>query len=328
MLVKRERPVRAVRAAVALLGAAVMALTAAAVPATGAVPGGRQGDVYLRDQASDFGFEPFVGSVWNSPDIKICNVAHPACIPTSPIVGGTSYIVVTLNNPGPGAPAVNVSGDLKLYYTALGGAANWPGDWNHINTISGLTVPAGSTTVILPWTDVPGPGHFCLLARWVSNADPMTFAEGANTVTNTKNNNNIAWKNLNSVALAKFKVVTRPFTIRNPINETFLTDIVFRQPDTPFAGRLTVDLGPTLAARWKQAGSPGAGVRQVGETQVEIVNPAEARIKGLFLGPRESFETRLTFAAGDATGRFAVDAFQADRSNNDVGGARYEITVE
>ncbi|MFD9905758.1 hypothetical protein [Streptomyces sp. NPDC059063] len=328
MLARRSRQFRAVRRIVAVLGAVVMALTAAAVPANSAVPGGREGDVYMRDQNSDFGFEPFNGSVWNSPDIKVCNVANPACVPADPKVGGTSYIVVTLNNPGPGAPAGNVFGNLKLYYTALGGAANWPGDWNDINTIAGLTVPPGQTTVILPWPNVPGPGHFCLLARWVSNDDPMTFAEGANTVTNTKNNNNIAWKNLTTVAMDRFTAQTRPFTVRNPGNETLLTDLVFAQPDKPFAGRVIVDLGPTLAARWKQAGSPGVGVRQVGATQVEIVDPGQARIKNLPLTPREKFETRLSFTAGDQTGRFVVDAWQADRSNVDIGGARYEITVK
>jgi hypothetical protein len=169
MLVKRERPVRAVRAAVALLGAAVMALTAAAVPATGAVPGGRQGDVYLRDQASDFGFEPFNGTVWSSPDIKVCAVAAPLCAPVKPIAGGTYYVVVTLNNPGPGGSGT-VTGNLRLYYTAQGGAANWPADWIPIGTVFGVSAPAGQTTVILPWV-VPGPGHFCLLARWESNHD-------------------------------------------------------------------------------------------------------------------------------------------------------------
>jgi hypothetical protein len=322
---RRRLPMAAV--VIAVLAAI---LSGTPVAAGAPVPGPSRGDVYIRDQASDFGFEPFNGTVWSSPDIKVCAVAAPLCAPVKPIAGGTYYVVVTLNNPGPGGSGT-VTGNLRLYYTAQGGAANWPADWIPIGTVFGVSAPAGQTTVILPWV-VPGPGHFCLLARWESNQDPMTFAEGGNTVTNTKNNNNIAWRNVSVVGLDFLKLpkLVEPFTIRDPGPETLITDLVITQPDRAFVegNRLIVDLGPTLAARWKAAGSPGVGVRQVGETQVEIVDPREARIQNLPLGPQEDQLTRLLFMAGSAGGgRYVVNVWQTDNGGADIGGTRFDVTV-
>jgi hypothetical protein len=160
----------------------------------------------------------------------------------------------------------------------------------------------------------------------------MTFAEGGNTVTNTKNNNNIAWRNVSVVGLDFLKLpkLVEPFTIRDPGPETLITDLVITQPDRAFVegNRLIVDLGPTLAARWKAAGSPGVGVRQVGETQVEIVDPREARIQNLPLGPQEDQLTRLLFMAGSAGGgRYVVNVWQTDNGGADIGGTRFDVTV-
>lgn len=70
--------------------------------------------------------------------------------------------------------------------------------------------PDESVIIEIPWFppnkndyDCAGQaGHFCLLARIeTSTTSPfgMTFAEGVNVGTNTRNNNNIAWKNLTIV---------------------------------------------------------------------------------------------------------------------------------
>lgn len=334
MKFRSDRRLRAVRGLVAVVGSAVLTLTAAVAPAQSATPGPAEGDVYIRDQSSDFGHEPSEGIVWASPDIKTCDIPDTNCVPKNPIGGLTSYIVVTLNNPGPQAPSVDVTGDLKLYYTKLGGASSWQHDWTSIGTISGLTVPPGKKTVSLQWPDVPDVGHVCLLARWESEEDPMTVPEvnGSNTMTNTRNNNNIAWRNVNIVSLRLPDIpwLVRPFTLRDPDPNPLVTDLAFTQPGTPFveSGRIIVDLGPTLAERWREAGSPGVGVTQVGDTQVEILDPGEARIQGLRLEPDEEFDTTLTFMAGKERGDFVVNAFQTDLQHVDIGGARFDITVD
>ncbi|WP_026316042.1 vWA domain-containing protein [Actinokineospora enzanensis] len=281
-------------------------------------------DVFIRDHAADTGVEPHgLNPIWTSPDIAVCPTTTP-CAGTNPVVGGTSYIHVKLNNPGPNGSGT-ATGNLMLYYTAQGGAAIWPTHWTHINTAVNVTVPAGTTNVVVPWNGVPGPGHFCLLARWVSATDPMTFAEGPNTLNNTRNNNNIAWRNVDTVRLVPGKPDTRPFTLANP-NPRAVTNLVFTAPEAPFTGKLVVDLGPELAARWKESGQRGVGVRPVGETQVQIVDPKQAQIMGLVIDPKERFETKLEFTATDQS-RAVLRVNQTDEKGEDLGGVEFRVTT-
>jgi hypothetical protein len=319
--------------------AVVAATVLSATPALSAPPPGptANGDVYIRDQASDFGFEPSSGSVWSSPDIWVCEMndllmnGPTGCTSVNPLIPGNNYVVaVRMNNP---APTVPVGGDLHVYWSALGGGALWPGDWTEIGAVYGLSVPGGGTIGLIPWyaADLPTVvTHFCLLARWVSGSDPMTVAElpNSNTVYNTQQNNNIAWHNMDILNLKKFDRYVVPFVLRKPIPDprTLLTNLVLTQPK-PFAGRLTVDLGPTLAARWRQNGQRGVGVRPVGETQVEVVDPRQATIIGLPINTDERFETRMTFQSTDVAGQFQLRAFQTDAQGVDLGGAQFDVTV-
>ncbi|MEO6085758.1 MAG: VWA domain-containing protein, partial [Umezawaea sp.] len=290
----------------------------------------RQTDVFMHDQPSDTGVEANPnGSVWNSPDIKVCPTTAD-CPGGQPVVGSTSYVHVKLHNPGPYGSGPGL-GTLKVYYTAQGGAAVWNpnngGNWTPIGQQS-LTVPAGATVVKIPWVNVPGPGHFCLLARWVSATDPMTFAEVSNTVLNAKNNNNIAWKNVDSIRVKPGQVGSVPFTVGNGTEKAIKTDLVLTSPAKPFvgAGALVIDLGPRLFERWKQGGGQGVGVKQVGETSIQVLEPRESRIAGLLINPGERFETTLEFT-GEQRGEFVQHVVQFDETG-DIGGVEFQVVVE
>ncbi|MGX7825941.1 vWA domain-containing protein [Actinokineospora sp. 24-640] len=284
-------------------------------------------DVYIRDNGADAGVEPLVsGSAYSSPDIRVCTTAAP-CPGTNPIAGQTNYVFVTLNNPGPGGSGTGV-GTLKLYYTAQGGGAQWPAHWTQFGQLNGVSVPPGGTTVMVPWHNVPGPGHFCLLARWESATDPMTFAETTATHTNARNNNNIGWRNINSVAaLPGTKPIVRPFQVGNPFQQRMATDLVLAAGEQAFDGRLVVDLGPEGLKRWRASGAKGEGVRQVGETQLEVVDPRRAVLHDIALDAGERLEVTLTFTAGDraAEGQ-VVRMFQTDQRGEDLGGVEFVIT--
>ena len=124
---------------------------------------------------------------------------------------------------------------------------------------------------------------------------------------------------------------TRPFTLGNPLDGQLRTDLVIAAPEAPFVGkgRLVLDLGQTLAQRWREAGRPGVGVRAVGETQVEVVDPKLARIQGLLINPKERLQTRLTFTATDAAtgGTFVVRVSQSDQQGGDLGGAESQVVA-
>lgn len=294
-------------------------------------------DVYIKDHASDTGVQPHaLNPIYWSPDIKVCPSPADCGASQNPIVGYTNYIFVTLRNPGPYGSGTD-SGTIHLYRTTPGGGSAWPGDWTPIGSAAAV-VPPGTTTVVVPWNDVPGPGHFCLLARWVSANDPIG-PEGPVTTTNTRNSNNIAWRNVDSVVIEPTpgSVEVRPFSIGNALRTETRNDIVFTQPaGRPFrevGGQVIVDLGQTLFERWRRGGGAGTNIRQVGETQVEILEPAKASLNNLVLGPGERFTFQIRFTAkAPSSEPFLLNVAQfgpegTDGKRTDLGGVGYQVTV-
>ncbi|MFG1955681.1 hypothetical protein [Micromonospora sp. NPDC048830] len=320
--------------------AAVLTVTAAGAAPVVAQPDkaaavAARTDVYIRDVAADVGVQPHgFNPLWASPDIKVCPTAVECAVSQNPIVGVTNYIFVKLRNPGPYGSGTD-SGVLRVYRTTPGGGAVWPIHWTQIGAAN-VIVPAGTTTVTIPWNGVPGPGHFCLLARWVSQTDPMNF-EGPDVSINTRYNNNIAWRNVDSVRIiVGGPVIVRPFAIGNSLTVPARSDLVFAQPGEPFqgvGGRVFADLGQTLFERWRAGGMVGTGVRPVGGTQVEIVDPTKASIGNLLLNPGERVEFSLGFTAAVASAKefvldvtqFGPDTSGAERA--DLGGVEYLINV-
>ena len=293
-------------------------------------------DVFMKDTTTDVGLQPHaLNPLWQSPDIKVCHTAVECPTSQNPIVGQTNYIFIKLSNPGPYGTSILEQGTINVYRTTPGGGAAWPGAWTQIGAMA-VPVYPGVTTVTIPWNGVPGPGHFCLLARWVSPNDPMTF-EGPDIGVNTRNNNNIAWRNVDSVNLVAGGLVqTRPFAIGNTLTRAARSSLVFSQTGAPFqaaGGRLVADLGPTLFERWTRGGKAGKGVREVGRNQVEIVDIGQASLDNLELNAGERIAFSLNFTAATPTQeKIAVNVTQigpdtTGAARADLGGVRYDITV-
>jgi hypothetical protein len=364
MTLGRRRPRRTLPGL--LIGMAVTATAALLtplIPAAGASPGWTTGagagieadtDVYIRDYVGDAGIEPHSNSVWTSPDIKVCPTMVECAVSQNPEVGSMNYIFVKLNNPGPYGSGADV-GTLDVYRSTPGGGTGWISDWTSIGGVLGLSVAAsGVTTAVIPWPNVPGPGHFCLLARWESADDPMSFPEGPNTVLNTQRNNNLAWRNVDSVdLLIGGESQERPYAIGNPGQQTVATDLAFTDPRNTFlagGGRLVVDLGQDIARRWREGGGRATGVKVLGETTLEITDLRQARLFGIRLDPRSRPAMKLFFSARTTArqGTYLVrvnqfapldagvpaNAVPAPTSAvpaptmSDVGGVEYQITIK
>ncbi|WBB78760.1 hypothetical protein O7606_21475 [Micromonospora sp. WMMD882] len=338
---------RARRSTLALLtGAALATLmsvtAAAAAPLTSAADTSDVGatvraDVWMKDFDTDTGLEPHGNpTIWMSPDIKVCNTAVECAWPGhSPIVGARNYVFVTLRNPGPYGSNVTETGQIYVYWSNPGAGTAWDSDWNEIGWKT-VPVSPGVTKVIIPWDNVPGPGHFCLLARWVSPNDPFNF-EGPETSVNTQYNNNIAWRNVDTVVVeAGGSGRTLPYTIGNPLDRANRNTLVFTEVGTPLraaGGRLVANLGPALYERWVAGGKVGKSIRDLGRYQIEIVDPATARLDNLTLQPKEKLPFSLTFNAttpiketiGIRVAQFGPDSTGAQFA--DRGGVHYNVTV-
>lgn len=294
-------------------------------------------DVYIRDYVGDAGVEPHSNAVWTSPDIKVCPTPVECATSQNPEVGSMNYIFVKLNNPGPYGSGADI-GNLDVYRSSPGGGTGWSADWTSIGGVLGLSVAAsGVTTAVIPWPDVPGPGHFCLLARWESANDPMSAAEGPDTVLNTQRNNNIAWRNVDSVDLFAGRTEERPYALGNPGGRQIATDLAFTDVRNGFlaaGGRLTVDLGAELYARWREGGGRATGVKQNGTYSFEISDFRQARFFGVLLAPKTRPELKLRFSlVGEGTkGAHVIRVTQfAPLGDNtkltDVGGVEYQVTI-
>lgn len=301
-------------------------------------------DVWMRDNTDDVGREPSSGTAWSSPDIKVCGNPNGCPVSENPIAGyDGNYVFITLHNNGPNTrtPPQPAQGSLYLYVTRAGGAAHWVpgapddqlriGDWTLIGSMPNISIPANQATrtVVIPWTadKIPATGHYCLLARWVSADDPMTFAETSHTIQNAQNNNNIAWRNVDAVPMQPGLTTTARYIVRAPA-EDMPTDVVIR-PSRTFPGKIIVTPG-NLA---NPAEIIGEGIIERTARTLTIA-PQGGRL--IDLRPRVIGDPIwLTFEITDRTepGQIFVDVVQeavlpgSNGIKQDIGGVRYTIDI-
>ncbi len=184
-----------------------------------------------------------------------------------------------------------------------------------------LTVPVlqpnQSVVVQVPWFPPDparfgcfgDPGHFCLLAR-VETAAAFPFGmatpEGMNVDTNTRNNNNIAWKNVtvvDSVSRLRFLsgAIVRNFLPHPAVFRLRVRAAAEDRAREPFAhGTVTLSVPPRLGDRWRASKAIGEGVEVAREAQDRL----DLRVKGdgsflqVELRPGDSFPVEVAFEAG------------------------------
>ncbi|HEX7151222.1 MAG TPA: tyrosinase family protein [Thermoanaerobaculia bacterium] len=213
-----------------------------------------------------------------------------------------------------------------------------------------LTVPVlqpGQAVVLqIPWYP-PDPAnfscfggdqsHFCLLAR----IEPgITTPEVASVNTNTKNNNNIVWKNIQIVDNFTGAQRVAPILVRNPARFTAVTRLELAQVyegreerDYLETGGVYVDLPRELYDRWQEDGGDGENVRTVDAERGRLqITGAKAALTGIRLAPEEAFPVTVGFALNKGylptNGVAKFDLIQygtPDDANELVGGQRFEV---
>jgi hypothetical protein len=296
------------------------------------------GDVRIQDHLEDVGLEPHaLTPLWSSPDIKVCPSAITCQQSTSPLSGAVgSHVFVTLRNDGPGvSPPQASTGALHVYYAPAGGSLRWrqlQGDWVELGAVQGLQLAPGEVReVAVPWQGLPPPGHYSLLARWVSQGDPMSFPEeeGSLTATNTRHNNNIAWRSVTVIRALPGEASLGQFALRRVSGPEVAVVFEPAEGSRVFPGRIVVDLGPWFEP-WRAAGASGWGIlAQVGDTAVAI-SPEGAGLEGLPLAPHTSEAViRLGFLSEERAeeGAYAFRTFQYTPEYGDVGGMEYQLHI-
>ncbi|HEY0738406.1 MAG TPA: S8 family peptidase [Herpetosiphonaceae bacterium] len=291
-------------------------------------------DVWVKDKSVDQGREPDPATaamnMWESPDIwnRINNTAGSH---QNPEFGQTNYMWTRLRNRG----HIAGSGVVRFYIANASSGLAWPTNWTQIGAVSVPSIaPNAIMDVRVPWNP-PSTGHYCVLVRWESALEPMTYGETSDVNYNTRYNNNIAWRNMNIVNLKLNWRDWIRFEVRNPLKELRPTTLVFREPreqlQDPFLrhGKVTVDLGTELTQRWLQAGGKGRGFQRVGETQFMVTDPNGAAFEGLNLEPDQAFPVQIGIESNEVStsGKpYLIEAVQFSEGIDEaVGGVTYEV---
>jgi fibro-slime domain-containing protein len=247
-------------------------------------------DVWVSDPTPDQGVEPNTVSkdIWVSPDIWLRNQNDGSLQHQNVKQGQDNFVSVRVKNRG-NLAAKNTK--VEVYYIKASLGRAWPKDWTLVGTtmVDDLA-PAGQKMVVIPWTKekVPGPGHYCFYVRLLNDADPMTFKEINNAEQNTRNNNNIAWRNFDIVGLLNQVSSKFAVTVQNSKTTPAKIDLVIDEPEKMLdnkGARAIIDLGP-LFDRWQAAGGKGENVKAIGGTEVELLTTT-AKILGIPMQPEE-----------------------------------------
>jgi hypothetical protein len=273
----------------------------------------RVGNVWMKDTWDDTGAEPDPAtagqSMSRSPYIWIRNVQDPTFLHQhehqNPVFGATNFIYVKTHN---GSGAVQ-RGNLEVLIADASISLTWPTSWTPVASIP-LELGGHETRVVEhEWNSVPDPRsgstHYCLIARWVSETDPMHTPEGEGISTNVRENNNIVWRNLDIVALdedADSKVVMNiAGNKRRKASRIVFADLTkFPRPKFTAGGRVTVTFDDQLLAFWKKGKGKRNGFRSVGKNSFEMT-AARAWLDNVWLPDNYKGKITVTFRKGFST---------------------------
>ncbi|GEM_PF-4222956 len=222
-----------------------------------------------------------------------------------------------------------------------------------VGTKTIYNVPGSGYTIYhLPW-HVPNPedyasfgadkGHFCLLARiTIGSTAPygMTYAEGPTLWLNVKNNNNIAWKNLEIVDINPYDRIAESDLLLHNINGICPNVRLTFSPEEAVVthtfieyGNVYLNLGPVLFNRLKSDSAAlraMKGFRIINDSLLRLVTPC-ATLQ-LRIDSSEIFGARLRFelpTRDDLPVRefnYAVNQYCGD-DDNPSGGIGYCIRI-
>ncbi|MFN8775533.1 MAG: hypothetical protein ACK5XV_02090 [Flavobacteriales bacterium] len=290
-------------------------------------------DLMIKDSQNDLGDEPnmLTTYMWTSEDIWVRHQEddepehqNPEYHPSDP-----NQVYVRVVNRS--CAASEGTEELHLYWAKAATSLAWDYHWagnafpgtNTLmgNIIGSVTIPVigpGDEVILnLPWL-VPDPAeyssinaepwHFCLLARIVSGDDPMTTPETADLNINTRNNNNIAWKNITVLDVQSNSGIDAAIGVYNFSGQEQVFRLDF-EPEFQESGQklfeeaeITVILDNVLMNAWESGGKTMQNVRSLGNNELLVTGQA-AGIGNLYMQPGQagSLVVKVNFLTKEAS---------------------------
>jgi|GEM_PF-4429902 len=312
-------------------------------------------DLYIKDRPYDTGAEPNPdsGPMWISDDIWVRQNTDGGLVHENPEykVSSPNAVYIRVYNRG---TAANSAAKVKLYFAKASSGLTWPTNFvnfsvgsvvhgDYIGEANIPSIPAGSNAIVMiPWYP-PNPAnftydqhHFCLAARVESLGDPM-FNEVNNIGigVNTKNNNNIAWKNLSVYNLNTTDFVSPTAVFIRGIKSKLVN---IRFVDKGFNEQLKnnfFELGGTIEATldeklFEKAQANGSlkNVKIIDKNKI-LISSREASIANLPIEIGETFGITFDFRVTKdfpAEEQITLDLIQEDALKGELeGGERFAL---
>lgn len=245
--------------------------------------------------------------------------AHPERLDPTTTYGtssGQSSIVNTMS-PWDGGTGVSpwTNPGEQANKTAAHHSVVAPPVYDTVPLVIPVLQPGESCVIQIPWFPPDpsefgcfgDPGHFCLLARIETDTvSPfgMTFLEGVNVGTNTRNNNNIAWKNItvvDNVARLRFlslAIIRNFFETRQLFRFQFLVPPEDANRSFFNVGGITLLAPDAFVEAWLENNMIGESIRigdRTPEGQVELILEGPRAYLEVPLEPRQSFPIGIAF---------------------------------
>lgn len=316
-------------------------------------------DLMIRDSAGDNGSEPNTVTtyMWTSEDIWVRHEAdqgldheNPEYHPSQP-----NHVYVRIINRS--CVASNGTEQLDLYWAKAATSLAWDYHWTGNpfpgngplmgNVIGSATIPSlapGEEVILsMPWL-VPDPNdysvinaepwHFCLLARIISSDDPMSTAETADLNANTRNNNNIAWKNITVLDVQSNSGIGAAVGLYNPLAHPALFRLDF-EPDKEWdedllkESEIIIKFDDGLISAWTSGGMNLENMKRINDSEF-LITGAPASISGLDLSSGQTgtvalhvhFLTRKT----SEKSRFICHLVQREMTTSQIiGGETFDV---
>lgn len=323
-------------------------------------------DLMMQNSPEDFGVEPDTetGVIWNSPDIWVRNQPDGHLYKKSEDLHFLDnqtpvYVYVRITNNSCETSTGNEL--LELYWAKGGLSQNWPNVWegnsnldpnlpigNEVNTLQIPSLEPGETTILeFQWQPLnpqayssagfEKPWMFCFLSRIVSSDDPMSTPEGTNAALNTRNNNNIAYKNATVIDVSgrpnQGSIVVgnvgNPGSLTSDIEfftNTIVDDNIWQDAE------VRVALNQELWSLWQNSGAQSTQVRVLDASQrLVLLTANHASLNNISMQPDDwgiaTVGVNFLIHEVDAQAEYRMHVQQlATTSQETLGGFSYTFT--
>ncbi|QTY28387.1 S8 family serine peptidase [Flavobacterium sp. CS20] len=269
-------------------------------------------DLNMQDTKEDYGVEPYPENdpIWNSPDIWVRNTNDGFLYKESEdlhFVDSNTPVYVYVRVTNDSCHPSSGTEQLELYWAKGGLNQTWSIVWdgssnpmdapngsgqqfdigNQVGVQSIPEIETGKYEILeFEWypqnpeayenAGFEKPWMFCFLSRIVTPDDPMTFPEGPNAATNTRNNNNIAYHNATVINVNQPNNQGSIVAGNIGNNSTIISDIEFFT-NTPNDDNLwqdaevRVELNEDLWTLWQDSGAQSDFIRVLDPSRRQIM---------------------------------------------------------